>query len=46
MADVPSAAEWRENMGIEPTEDNASYPPNRFEACGAHQELRFSRLIL
>jgi hypothetical protein len=26
-------------MGIEPTEDNPCYPPNRFEACGAHQEL-------
>ncbi len=27
-------------MGIEPTEDNPCYPPNRFEACGAHQELK------
>lgn len=30
-------------MGIEPTEDNPCYPPDRFEACGAHQELIFSR---
>jgi len=31
-------------MGIEPTEDNPCYPPDRFEACGAHQELRFSHV--
>ncbi len=28
-------------MGIEPTGDNPGYPPNRFEACGAHQALIF-----